>query len=206
MEALSNIELKSFNSFNVSAKAILYFPVFSLNQLYSSIILKTHSSWFVLGGGTNILIINNLQKVLHMKTKGKEIIKENKKHVWVEVQAGELWHDFVIWSVNKGFGGIENLALIPGTVGAAPVQNIGAYGIEQKELFESCTYYDFSEKKENRLSLNDMNFSYRSSIFKSDLKNKGVITKVIYKLHKKDFYTPNIEYFSLSSFFKKKRT
>ncbi len=137
----------------------------------------------MLGGGSNILLTKDVEKlVIHVNTKGKEIIKENKQHVWVQVQAGENWHEFVLWCLEKSFGGVENLALIPGNVGTSPIQNIGAYGVEVKDVLEQVHFIDIATNKRKTLLNKDCLFEYRDSIFKKELKGKIIITSVVFKL------------------------
>ena len=124
--------------------------------------------------------------VLHNNINGIYITKENKHHVWVEVGAGEIWHDFVLWSVKNNFSGVENLALIPGSVGASPIQNIGAYGMEVKDTIKKVSFINIKTGSIKILKNDECNFSYRNSIFKKELKDKVVITKVTFKLNKKD--------------------
>jgi len=145
----------------------------------------------LIGGGSNMLLLNDIEKlVIHIDTKGKEIIKQDKQQVWVQVQAGENWHEFVLWCLENGFGGVENLALIPGNVGTSPIQNIGAYGVEVKDVIEKVHYIDIATNKKQILLNKECQFGYRESIFKKELKGKTVVTSVVFKLsttnHKKN--------------------
>ncbi len=147
----------------------------------------------VLGGGSNILLTQPVKGlVIHNKLKGISIEKEDETHMWLRVQAGEVWHDLVLYAINRGLGGIENLALIPGTVGAAPMQNIGAYGVEAKETIESVTFWHWEERAFHTYSNIQCHFGYRDSIFKQQLKDKTFITSVVFKLNKQPVY--NISY------------
>jgi UDP-N-acetylmuramate dehydrogenase len=130
--------------------------------------------------------------VIHNKLKGITIEKEDDYHVWLNVQAGEVWHDVVLYAINKGWGGIENLALIPGTAGASPMQNIGAYGMEVKDTIESVTFWYWKENIFLTYSNRECGFGYRDSIFKHQLKEKVFITSVVYKLNKNPKY--NVSY------------
>lgn len=151
----------------------------------------------VLGGGSNILLTHPVKGlVVHNKLKGITIEKEDHKNVWLKVHAGEIWHDLVLFAIGKGWGGIENLALIPGTVGAAPIQNIGAYGVEAKETIESVSFWYWKEKMQLIYKNRECNFGYRDSIFKHQLKNKVFITSVMFKLKKQPEY--NISYGALA--------
>jgi len=148
-----------------------------------SAIIDKEKDFLLIGGGSNMLLLNPLEKlVIHVNTKGKEIIKRHKNEVWIQVQAGENWHDFVLWCLDNNFGGVENLALIPGKVGASPIQNIGAYGVEVKDVIEEVHYIDIATNKKMSLLNIDCLFGYRDSIFKKELKGEIVITSVIFKL------------------------
>lgn len=144
---------------------------------------------FVLGGGSNVLLTHNLHGiVLHNKIKGIEKVKEDADHVWVTVGAGEVWHDFVMYAIANHWAGIENLALIPGTVGAAPIQNIGAYGVEVKAVIDCVTGWHWDMKQLVPFYNSECAFGYRDSIFKHQLKDKVFITSVTFRLNKKPNY------------------
>lgn len=139
----------------------------------------------VLGGGSNILFTRNwLGLIAHMAIPGIEIIGEDSDHVQVAVGAGENWHSLVIWAVDQGYGGIENLSLIPGTVGAAPMQNIGAYGVEIKDVFHSLEALELKTGKVVRFYREDCLFGYRTSLFKTEQKGNYIITRVFFTLNK----------------------
>tara|TARA_Y100000746_G_C15383437_1_gene399130 strand:- start:35 stop:1054 length:1020 start_codon:yes stop_codon:yes gene_type:complete len=185
----SNFPLKKFNTFNISAKAKYFFEF--LDELSLLKILKNkkykNEKLLILGGGSNLLFSRDYDGIiLKNSISGIKIISEDKNSLIVEVGAGENWHDFVIWSVEKNLSGIENLALIPGLVGASPIQNIGAYGMEVKDTIIQVTYIDIKTGIIKTLKNNECDFSYRNSIFKKELKNKIVITRVTFKLSKKD--------------------
>ena len=147
-------------------------------------LLKTKKV-FILGGGTNILFTKNVQiPIINIKIKGIKIISENNNYVTISIGAGEIWDDFVKWAISKNFGGVENLISIPGFVGGAPIQNIGAYGVEIKDIFVSCSGYFLDTIEKRKFELNDCQFSYRSSIFKKSLRNKFIITEVVLQLSK----------------------
>lgn len=140
---------------------------------------------YVLGGGSNVLFPKLLHKtVLLNRIKGIEIIEENDVSVLVEVGAGENWHEFVEWAVERNYGGVENLSLIPGTVGAAPIQNIGAYGVELKDILVDVRFYHLEDKKWYQMVAAECAFGYRDSVFKRELKGKIFISKVRMRLSK----------------------
>jgi UDP-N-acetylmuramate dehydrogenase len=139
----------------------------------------------ILGGGSNILLTQPVKGVvIHNKLKGITIEQETDKHIWLRVAAGEIWHDLVLYAIENNWGGIENLALIPGTVGASPMQNIGAYGAEAKETIESVTCWHWQEKRFCAYSNTECRFGYRDSIFKHELRDKVFVSSVVYKLSK----------------------
>ena len=184
---LNNYSLKNHNTFGVAAKA-KYFANFSsedeLAELLKDDICKTEPL-FILGAGSNILLTQDFNGlVLANNIKGIKIITEDEKSTSIAVGAGEVWHDFVLWSIQKNLSGIENLALIPGLVGASPMQNIGAYGIEVKDIITKVSYIEIESGNKKSLTNSECNFSYRNSIFKDELKGKVVITEVVYKLSK----------------------
>ena len=178
--------IDELTSFGVKAETYKYYKIDELSYLLT--ILRSNKLPIrILGGGSNILWTKKFNGLtLHINTKGILITKENDSHVFVDVQAGENWHEFVLWSIKNNYGGIENLALIPGSVGASPIQNIGAYGVELKETFESCRAISISNGSLRVFKNKECNFNYRSSIFKNDLKNKYIITNVTFKLTKKN--------------------
>jgi len=145
-----------------------------------------------LGGGSNLLFTSDFYDglVLQNKIKGIEIVKENSDEVIVKSGAGEVWHELVLYSIGKNWGGLENLSLIPGTVGAAPMQNIGAYGVEIKDIFVELEAYEIITGKILNFSLEECEFGYRSSVFKHKVKGKYIILSVTFRLSKKpSFHT-----------------
>lgn len=183
-----NFSLKSLNTFKIDVKTKYFTEFKSVMQLKQIINheLFTTDSFLILGEGSNILFTKKFEGIiLKNNIKGIDIISEDSKYLSVKVGAGEIWHDFVLWSVNKNLSGIENLALIPGLVGGAPIQNIGAYGCEVKDTITEVEYLDIEKKEIVVLKNKDCKFSYRESIFKKDLKNNIIITNVTFRLSKK---------------------
>jgi len=184
---LNNYSLKNHNTFGIAAKA-KYFASFSsedeLIELLKNNICKTEPL-FILGGGSNILLTQDFDGlVLANNIKGIEIITEDAESASITAGAGEIWHDFVLWSIQQNLSGIENLALIPGLVGASPMQNIGAYGVEVKDVITKVNYIEIESGNKKSFTNSECNFDYRNSIFKDELKGKVVITQVVCKLSK----------------------
>lgn len=197
---LQDHSLKDLNTFRVPAKAS-YFAEFTSKEELINVIKDPRFrsiSKFILGSGSNILLTKDFNGlVLKNSIKGIKVKEETDDHVFIEAGAGELWDDLVAYTVENNFYGIENLTLIPGTVGAAPIQNIGAYGVEIFDVFRSLEGY-FLADGEKRVFLRDKcEFGYRSSIFKTKLKNSFVITKVTLQLSKEPKF--NLDYSSLKS-------
>ena len=197
MKIHRNSSLKKLNTFNVDEVARLIFVVDSISDL-PDILSNKKDEILVLGGGSNILFTKSYDGlIINLKNKGKKIIQEDEKSVLVEVSAGENWHDFVLWAIKNNFGGLENLSLIPGNLGAAPIQNIGAYGVELKDIFYSCKGLMLDTLSEFEFKKTECEFDYRTSIFKSALKNKTVITSVKLILTKSK-HNYNIDYKDLN--------
>ena len=182
-----NVSLKSFNTFGIDAKAASFCDVTSVAELKKILKEKHSDPLFILGGGSNMLLTRDIAAlVLHINLKGIEVISETKDTVIVKAMAGENWHDFVLWCLDRNYGGLENLSLIPGNIGTAPIQNIGAYGIELKDVFVSCEAINIADQTTKLFTKLDCNFDYRESIFKQDLKGKYIITSVNLELTKVD--------------------
>ena len=180
-----NISLKHLNTFGMDVKAKEFASVGSELDL-AKVLAINSSNLLVLGGGSNMLLTEDPDAlVLHINIKGIEVVSIFKNNIRVKVAAGENWHDFVSWSLKKNYGGIENLSLIPGNVGTAPIQNIGAYGVELKDSFVSCKAMDVESAEIREFNLQDAAFGYRTSVFKTTLKGKYVITSVQFQLTKK---------------------
>jgi len=185
---MSDVDLQPYNTLQVSATASSFAEITSSEQLQD--ILRhpqtSNQPVLVLGGGSNILFADDFDGlVLHVEIEGKKVFKETDKHVWLKIGAGENWHQAVRYCVEQGWGGIENLSLIPGTVGAAPIQNIGAYGVELEEVFEWLQAVAIETGEVRRFDHDDCRFGYRDSIFKNKLKGKYLVTQVALKLSKK---------------------
>ena len=193
MKINKEASLKKFNTFNVSETANFIYEVEEISEL-KGILSDSKGKILILGGGSNILFTKRFEgTIINLKNKGIKVISENKDSILVEVCAGENWNDFVIWAVENNYGGIENLSLIPGNVGAAPIQNIGAYGVELKDIFYSCSGIELDSLKEFEMNKSECKFSYRNSIFKNELKDKVVITSIKLNLTK-DNHHFNIAY------------
>ncbi len=185
MEILSQFSLKKHNTFGIEAKAKQFVAVHSIAELKKVLEESKNQEKFILGGGSNMLLTKDIDAlVIHIDLKGKKVIQENDNYVWVESQAGETWHDFVLWTIEQNFGGLENMSLIPGNVGTTPVQNIGAYGAEIKDTFVSCDAMNIETQELRTFAHSECNFGYRESIFKHEVKDQYIITSVIYKLTK----------------------
>ena len=182
-----NFPLKKYNTFGIEAKAKQFVAVHNLAELKSVLEHHIDDKKFILGGGSNMLLTQDIDAlVIHVDLKGKKIIKEDDDFVWVESQAGEVWHEFVLWTIDQNFGGLENMSLIPGNVGTTPVQNIGAYGTEIKDTFISCDAMNLLTQEMKTFTKEECNFGYRESIFKHEAKDKFVITSVVFKLTKRN--------------------
>ena len=179
MQIQSSFSLKKFNTFGIDQTAEAFVSVQTEEALKEALALKEFPTKFILGGGSNLLLTRPIKGLcIHINTKGLRLIKETKNTVIVEAMAGENWHDFVNWSIAQGYGGMENLSLIPGNVGTAAIQNIGAYGVELKDIFDSCSAIALSDLQEIEFSLEEVDFDYRSSVFKTSAKGKYVITRL----------------------------
>ncbi len=187
-EIKENFTLKKYNTFGIDVKT-QYFSICSLiDELKESITIqkKKNLPLMILGGGSNVLFTENFPGiVIQPALKGVEIVNENSRVVQLKVGAGEDWDEFVQYCVEKGWGGIENLSLIPGNVGTSPIQNIGAYGMEVKDVITEVETLEIETFKIHRFKNADCKFGYRDSIFKRALKGKHIITHVFFRLNKK---------------------
>ena len=183
MSTEKNISLKAYNTFGIDVRAKEFISVNTRSELKE--IVSKSEDFFILSGGSNLLLTRDIDKlVIHLNLKGKEVLKENERSVYVKVQAGENWHEFVVWCLEHDFGGVENLSLIPGNVGTAPMQNIGAYGVELKDFMHELEALEIQSGKIVTFKNKDCQFGYRDSIFKNHAKGKYIITSVTYKLTK----------------------
>lgn len=181
---MSQNNLLPYNTMRMSAITKGIIPIYSEQDVFE-VLVDELSPLKIIGGGSNILITKDQDAyILKNEIKGIEIIDEDSDKVLVKVGAGENWHQLVMWAISHGLGGIENLALIPGCVGAAPMQNIGAYGIEQESVFHSLSAIDLDEGTTRVFFKEDCKFGYRESIFKNEVKGKYLITHVNYILSK----------------------
>jgi UDP-N-acetylmuramate dehydrogenase len=182
-----NFSLKKYNTFGIEAKAKEFVAVHSVAELETILRENLSETKFILGGGSNMLLTQDIEAlVIHIDLKGKKVFKEDDDFVWIESMAGENWHEFVLWTVNQNFGGLENMSLIPGNVGTTPVQNIGAYGTEIKDTFVSCEAMNIATQEMKTFAKEACHFGYRESIFKQEVRNQYIITSVIFKLTKRN--------------------
>jgi UDP-N-acetylmuramate dehydrogenase len=187
MKVLQNSSLKSYNTFGIDVKAERFVSVSSLEELKSVLKGNFAEELFVLGGGSNMLLTQDITAtVLHINLKGIKVVQETEDFVFIRANAGENWHEFVLWTLAHGYGGLENLSLIPGNIGSSPIQNIGAYGVELKDHFVSCETIDIQTTEMLNFNAEECDFSYRNSIFKNKVKGKYIITSVTFKLSKKN--------------------
>jgi UDP-N-acetylmuramate dehydrogenase len=192
---LQNVELQPFNTFSLKARASYFVRVQSVEELIDLLRnpVYQYKQKLFLGGGSNILLTKDFEGlVIKIELKGLEIVKKTPKNTWIKAGAGENWHQFVMHCIEQNWAGVENLSLIPGTVGAAPMQNIGAYGTEIKDVFESLEALNLKTQAIEVFTLEQCKFGYRESVFKHEDKGKYVILNVTFRLNN----TPkiNIEY------------
>lgn len=191
MDTFTNHSLINHNTFAVDVKCKTFVCLNNQSEAVHFVknILDKNRAFLVIGEGSNLLFTKNFDGTLiQMQNKGFEMVDQSTKYVWVKAAAGEKWDDFVAWCVDNKYAGAENLSKIPGTVGAAPIQNIGAYGVELVDLFNGLEAVEIASGELKRFYLKELNFGYRDSIFKQSLKNKYIITSVFLKLNKFPFF------------------
>ena len=201
-----NKDLAELTTFGVHAEASFFVHITEeedVFELISSKVFKDNRK-LILGGGSNVLFAGDYEGlVIHNAIKGINLTEKNEDEVYIKAGAGENWHEFVEFCVQNGYHGLENLALIPGNAGAAPVQNIGAYGVEQNMFFVSLEGIDLISGEKKTFNNADCKFGYRDSVFKNELKGIFLITSVTYRLNRK--FTPNIFYRDLKIRFEDKQ-
>jgi len=188
MKLIENKSLTAFNTFGISVFAH-FFSSFSSKEELEELLGFMPAPPLILGGGSNILFTRDIDGlVLKNEITGIELVHEDEEHVYVKVGAGEVWHSFVLYCLGRGWAGVENLSLIPGSVGAAPMQNIGAYGVEIRDVFHELEAYAIDERKVYTFSCNDCEFGYRESVFKGRYKDRMVILNVTFRLNKQPVF------------------
>ena len=193
MQVQLNYPLKKYNTFSIDTYAKYFAAFASVEDLRLLITNYASHNSLILGGGSNLLFTKNYDGlVLKNEIKGIHTVHEDEDHIYVKAGAGENWHWFVLHCIKNNFSGVENLSLIPGNIGASPMQNIGAYGVEIKNVFHSLEAFHLKEKRILNFTLNDCGFGYRESVFKKKYKDQFVILTVTYRLDKKPQY--NISY------------
>jgi UDP-N-acetylmuramate dehydrogenase len=186
-EVKEHFDLTEYNTMGVSAKSRYFASVTSANELRQLLLKPDYKLLpkLMLGGGSNILFANDFEGlIIHLDIKGREVLEETDEHVLWKLGSGENWHQVVLGAIENGWGGIENLSLIPGSMGAAPIQNIGAYGVELEQVFDSLEAVNLDTGVLKTFDHGDCKFGYRDSVFKNDLKGQYVITSVTLKLSK----------------------
>lgn len=189
MQIRENVSLKEFNTFSIDARARYFSTFSSVDELTELLTLDSRIPTLILGGGSNILFTKDYEGVvLKNEIKGIELIHEDAEYVYIKAGAGENWHQFVMHCINRNWAGVENLSLIPGNVGAAPIQNIGAYGVELDDVFWNLEALDIEGNKICNFTRSDCEFGYRSSVFKKKHLNRFVIVSVTFQLKKKPVF------------------
>lgn len=189
MNIQENYSLKLYNTFGVDAKAEYFVEANNFVELKKALVFRRQKELPILfiGGGSNMLFVNDFKGIaLKLNLKGIEIINEDDDFVWVKAQGSENWHQFIQWTLSQNFGGLENLSLIPGNVGTAPIQNIGAYGVEAKDSIVEVQTLSLETGDERVFSNKECNFGYRESVFKNELKGQYVLVAVTFKLSKRN--------------------
>ena len=189
MDIEKNKDLRPLNSFAINATAKLYAGFTNVQELAELLDDYKAEKLMILGGGSNILFTKDFDGlVLKNEISGIEFAGEDENYVYLRAGAGENWHGFVKYCIQKSLGGVENLSLIPGNVGASPMQNIGAYGVEIKDVFHSLDAFHLQEKRMVQFGLDECSFGYRESVFKGKYKNQFAICNVTFRLNKKPVF------------------
>ncbi|GAA5220614.1 UDP-N-acetylmuramate dehydrogenase [Membranihabitans marinus] len=197
------ISLQEYNTFGIDAQCNTALFIESKDDVHNH--RHALSKAIILGGGSNILLTKSQYDIVAINQISHiEICKENREDVIVSIGSGKNWHETVLWAIDHHLGGIENLSLIPGTVGAGPIQNIGAYGCELKDVLVGLDFYDFDLQAWRYMSVSDCHLGYRDSIFKHELKNKGFIGTVYLRLTKEGYHQVNTQYSALQSYLSEK--
>jgi UDP-N-acetylmuramate dehydrogenase len=195
MQLQQNISLKAYNTFGIDATAAHFVEINSLDDLQA--VIKSEAlkdlPKLILGGGSNMLFTQNFEGlVIKNSIKGIEQVKEDERHIWLKAMGGEVWHELVLHTIDLDLSGIENLSLIPGFVGAAPMQNIGAYGVELEKVFDSLEAINISTGELRTFTKDECEFGYRESVFKKHLKGQYFIYSVTLRLNKQHEF--NVSY------------
>lgn len=188
MHISSNVSLLPYNTFHIDVQTKYFVEIKNADEFREVQQTQTfrENEKLILGGGSNILFTKNFGGItIKNSLKGIELLREDADFIYVKANAGEVWHEFVLWCIEHSYAGVENLSLIPGQVGASPMQNIGAYGVEIKDICESVEAIHLQTGEPLLFSNSDCRFGYRESIFKHELKNQCLITAVTYKLRKR---------------------
>lgn len=196
MNIIENYSLKLYNTFGIEAKAKYFAEVSTIQDLRKVLVFRRQNNLPILfiGGGSNLLFVEDFPGVvLKLNLKGIEVIDENENEVFVKTQGSENWHNFVLWTLENDFGGLENLSLIPGNVGTAPMQNIGAYGVEVKDYITEVQTLHLETGDERIFTNEECNFGYRESVFKNELRGQYVLVAVTFKLSRKN-HTLHLDY------------
>ena len=187
MQIQQNFSLKSYNTFGIEAFANNFISVTTTNELIQILEKNPTDKKFILGGGSNLLLTQNIDAlVIHINIKGISIVSETESDVVIRCNSGENWHEFVLFCIENNYGGLENMSLIPGNVGTTPVQNIGAYGVEIKDSLVSCEAINIKTQALKTFSNSECKFGYRESVFKNQVKGEYIIVSVDFRLTKKN--------------------
>ena len=199
MIVANNVSSKGINSFGLDVNLSTVVTLNSRRDLDALSFFLKDNDLAILGGGSNILLTKSVTKpICLIRTLGKEVILERDSYDLVKIEAGEIWHELVTWAVDQGYGGIENLALIPGRCGAGPMQNIGAYGVELKDVLHSVSAYNLKDGKIYTFHNSECGFGYRTSFFKTKWESQYILLDIILKLTKPGHHQLNLSYGAIS--------